>query len=314
MSDSCNSRSPRQLRPYQVGAGEWLRHSFGTLQRLVVLRAPKAFGKSVATANIVRRALTKVERVLLIVPRHVVDNQAEAGFWREGICPTKIIQGSIPRGNPSAQIHVASTLFLARGTVAEELVPVPVYDSATTASEILHGHNIGLKRRINRGAHGPLIVDLEGTKIRLWLVICIVHDRLNIGARSKTKRNQSSYALPRSCNACRARHTVGFFPACDQAHHTKTSKIKAVPWSSIHLAWEHAAATKAVSKLWLSSVSAVADYSGRSWGWESHASRNEFGNWAMGLTEVRGRIPQDVRTLDHAKEKALHKARNRGGA
>ena len=77
--------SLRPLRPHQQRALDDLRLSLARGHRRPMLQAPTGFGKTLAAAHIIQRALDKGKRVAFTVPALSLIDQTVAAFWS---CPS----------------------------------------------------------------------------------------------------------------------------------------------------------------------------------------------------------------------------------
>lgn len=107
----------RELRPRQEQAIRALRHSLAKGSKRPMLQAPTGFGKTVVVGAIMRMALAKGNRPMLVVPAVSLIDQAVASLWRDGFRDIGVIQANHELTNYSAQIQVASVQTLMRRRV-----------------------------------------------------------------------------------------------------------------------------------------------------------------------------------------------------
>jgi DNA repair protein RadD len=106
--------SLRPLRPHQQRALDDLRLSLARGHRRPMLQAPTGFGKTLAAAHIIQRALDKRKRVAFTVPALSLIDQTVAAFEAEGIRWLGVMQGIHERTDRDQPVQVCSVQTVAR--------------------------------------------------------------------------------------------------------------------------------------------------------------------------------------------------------
>jgi DNA repair protein RadD len=104
----------RELRPHQERAIEAIRASLAAGKRRPMLQGPTGFGKTVVSANIIRRALAKGNRIIFTVPALSLIDQTVAAFGAEGIECVGVMQALHPGTDAEQPVQVCSVQTLAR--------------------------------------------------------------------------------------------------------------------------------------------------------------------------------------------------------
>jgi DNA repair protein RadD len=104
----------RPLRPHQQRALDDLRLSLARGHRRPMLQAPTGFGKTLAAAHIIQRALDKRKRVAFTVPALSLIDQTVAAFEAEGIRWLGVMQGIHERTDRDQPVQVCSVQTVAR--------------------------------------------------------------------------------------------------------------------------------------------------------------------------------------------------------
>lgn len=102
----------KTLRPYQQDAIDKVKLSFGKGNRKTVLQLPTGGGKTLVSANIIERALSRGNEVLFTVPYLPLVDQTISSFQAEGIDSIGAMQGNHPMSNPLAKVQVATVQTL----------------------------------------------------------------------------------------------------------------------------------------------------------------------------------------------------------
>lgn len=111
-------RDPKEivLRPYQSAALQALRERIAAGKRRLILCAGTGAGKTLTSADMLRRASDKGSYVLFIVDRVNLVDQTSAVFDEYGI-PHGVVQGNHPRWDPRENVQVCSAQTLGRRTL-----------------------------------------------------------------------------------------------------------------------------------------------------------------------------------------------------
>lgn len=103
----------RQLYPHQTRALHLLKRSLLAGNTRVMLQAPTGFGKTVVMGAIVRGALGKGNRVLVVAPAIELIDQTVRSFRFEGIHAVGVMQGLHLMTDHTQPVQVASVQTLA---------------------------------------------------------------------------------------------------------------------------------------------------------------------------------------------------------
>lgn len=102
----------KTLRPYQEKAINLVRLSFGKGFTRTVLQLPTGGGKTLISANIIERALSRGNEVLFTVPYLPLIDQTIEAFQAEGIDSIGAMQGNHPMSNSLAKVQIATVQTL----------------------------------------------------------------------------------------------------------------------------------------------------------------------------------------------------------
>lgn len=112
--------STRPLRPYQASAINMLKVSMRDLgKRCPVLQLPTGGGKTLVSANIIRMARAKGNRVAFCVPAISLIDQTVEEFFAEGIEEISVLQGDHPMQDWSKPVQVCSIQTIERRAFPE---------------------------------------------------------------------------------------------------------------------------------------------------------------------------------------------------
>lgn len=123
------------LRAYQQRAVDQLRACYASGRRAPVLCLPTAAGKTVVSAEIIRLALAKKNRVLFAAGRVELLNQAVRKLADAGVTDVRVIQADNITGAADAAVTVASIPTLATKRWMAALPPADL----VIADEVQHG-------------------------------------------------------------------------------------------------------------------------------------------------------------------------------
>src|SRR5665213_9841 len=104
----------KTLRADQGAGVSKLREMVGQGERRIVMMAPTGFGKTVVTADLVRRARSKGKRVLVTVPALSLVDQTYEMLGAQGVTEVGIIQAQHQNTDPSQPVQLASIQTLQR--------------------------------------------------------------------------------------------------------------------------------------------------------------------------------------------------------
>lgn len=110
----------KKLRPHQERGITELRLSLARGAKRPMLQIPTGGGKTLASANIIRMALKKGNRVTFCVPAISLIDQTVEEFFKEGITDIGVIQGNHPMVNYAAPVQVASVQTLSARKIRPE--------------------------------------------------------------------------------------------------------------------------------------------------------------------------------------------------
>lgn len=105
----------RPLFPHQRNAISMLKASLKAGNTRIVVQLPTGAGKTRIAAEIVRRALEKGNRVMIVVPAISLIDQTLETFEVQGIDDIGVIQADHPRTHYGMPVQIASVQTLARG-------------------------------------------------------------------------------------------------------------------------------------------------------------------------------------------------------
>ena len=104
----------KTLRADQGAGIVKLREMVGLGERRIVMMAPTGFGKTVVTADLVRRARAKGKRVLVTVPALSLVDQTFEMLGAQGVTDVGVIQAQHQNTDPSQPVQLASVQTLQR--------------------------------------------------------------------------------------------------------------------------------------------------------------------------------------------------------
>ncbi|MEI8396291.1 MAG: DEAD/DEAH box helicase [Rhodospirillaceae bacterium] len=102
------------LYKHQEQAIEQLYEALMSRKKRPILMAPTGFGKTVVMVHIVKRALAKGKRVVIVVPAISLIDQTVASLHRNGITEVGVIQSDHPLTDWSKSVQVASIQTIGR--------------------------------------------------------------------------------------------------------------------------------------------------------------------------------------------------------
>lgn len=180
-----------------------------------------------------------------------------------------------------------------------------------TRSEMLHVQIIGRGLRTCDGKTDCLVLDHADNHARLGFVTDIHHDRLKAGSEKRDKTAaEKGEPMPKECGSCgqlkppkmRECPACGFVPS-------RQSDIETEEGELIEITRGKAKASKDDKQKFFSELLCIAGERGRSKGWVSHAYKDKFGVWPVGL--MHSPILPSPETVSWVRAKDIRFAKRR---
>ena len=116
-----------ELRPYQIDVVDRVEQSLGTAARPLIV-APTGSGKTIIFAEVIKRAVAKHKRVLVLAHRREIIKQTSAKLTAHGIRHGIIMAGDEQKLRPMAAVQVAAIATLWIRAIRTEKIKLPPAD------------------------------------------------------------------------------------------------------------------------------------------------------------------------------------------